>query len=125
MASHRSRRTARPGLLAVCAVALVATAGIRVAGGDEDPGPGGAVVDVAPTEVPDVRPVGVDPDGAPDRNPFGTPGGPATVATDPVTGEPVPADGGDGTAEGAVPTDDTVGAPADGTDVAAFVAPAG
>jgi hypothetical protein len=112
--SRRGDRRARPGVLVACALALVATAGIRVAGGGDEATPdGGTIVDVATTVAADGRPEGVDAGAVPERNPFGTPGGPAT-APDPSD---VPSSG-DTVDPSSV---DTV----DATDVAARVAPGG
>ena len=81
--AHRPVRRVRPGLLVICAVALLATAGIRVVGsGDDAEPPGGAPIGAPVVATTTPRPAGVD--GAPDRNPFGTPGGPAT-SVDPET----------------------------------------
>jgi hypothetical protein len=81
--AHAPTRRVRPGLLVVCVLALVATAGIRVASGeDEGTGTGIDAVEVAPVATTAPRPEGVAPD-PPERNPFGTPGGPATSAEGP------------------------------------------
>jgi hypothetical protein len=116
-----STRRVRPGLLVVCALALVATAGVRVAGGD-DGAPAGDGADLAPAtvETTTTRPAGAPPE-APDRNPFGTPGGPATSPDpDGELGTEDPAV--DGATDDAGGTEDTA---VDGGDVASRIAPGG